>query len=152
MLFRLKLHTARRSSHVRLEGHQGIFRSSRVLNTYLPRYIFLRSPEKHSSANSWIKEGKGGIQEIWDQMKKSVKGFLKVHVLSHFSYIRFFATLWTVAFQAPLPMGFSSQEYRSVLPCPLPGDLPNAGIKVASPVSPAIQVDSLSLKVTGWNC
>ena len=85
-------------------------------------------------------------------MKKSVKGFLKVHVLSHFSYIRFFATLWTVAFQAPLPMGFSSQEYRSVLPCPLPGDLPNAGIKVASPVSPAIQVDSLSLKVTGWNC
>ena len=117
-----------------------------------PMTHFLKNPEKHSSANSWIKEGKGGSQEIWDQIKKSVNGFLKVHVLGHFSCIHFFATLWTVAFQAPLSMGFSSQEYWSGLPCPLPGNLPNPGIKVVSPASPAFQVDSLSLEVTGWNC
>ena len=51
-----------------------------------------------------------------------------------------FVTLWTVAHQAPLSMGFSRQDYSSGLPCPPPGDLPNPGIK---PTSPALQVDSL---------
>ena len=32
------------------------------------------------------------------------------------------ATLWTVARQAPLFMGFSRQEYWSGLPCPAPGE------------------------------
>ena len=40
-------------------------------------------------------------------------------------------------------MGFSRQEYWSGLPFPPPGDLPNPGIKSTSPVSPALQVDSL---------
>ena len=35
-------------------------------------------------------------------------------------------------------MGFFSQEYWSGLPFPSPGDLPNPGIKPASPVSPAL--------------
>ena len=39
----------------------------------------------------------------------------------------FFATPRTVAHQAPLSMGFSRQEYRSGLPCPPPGDLPDPG-------------------------
>ena len=47
-------------------------------------------------------------------------------------------TLWTVARQAPLSMGFSRQEYWSELLCPLPGDLPNSGIKPASLMSPAL--------------
>ena len=47
-------------------------------------------------------------------------------------------TLWTVARQAPLSMGVSRQEYWSGLPCPPPGDLPDPGIKPASPVSPAL--------------
>ena len=34
-----------------------------------------------------------------------------------------FVTLWTVARQAPLSMGFSRQEYWNGLPCPAPGDL-----------------------------
>ena len=34
-------------------------------------------------------------------------------VLSRFSRVRLFATLWTVAYQAPLSMGFSGQEYWS---------------------------------------
>ena len=43
-------------------------------------------------------------------------------VLSHFSCVQLFATLQTVAHQAPLSMGFSSQEYQSGLPCPPPGE------------------------------
>ena len=38
-------------------------------------------------------------------------------------------TPWSVAFQAPLSMGFSKQEYGSGLPCPPPGDLPDPGVE-----------------------
>ena len=41
------------------------------------------------------------------------------------SHVQLFATLWTIARQAPLSMGFSRQEYWSGLPCPYPGDLPD---------------------------
>ena len=51
-----------------------------------------------------------------------------------------FGTPITVAYQAPLPMRFSRQEYWSGLPFPSPGDLPNPGIE---PRSPALQADSL---------
>ena len=57
------------------------------------------------------------------------------------SRVRLFATLWTVARQAPLSMGFSRQEYWSGLPFPSPEDLPNPGIE---PGSPALQADALS--------
>ena len=50
------------------------------------------------------------------------------------------ATPWTVACQALLSIGFPRQEYRSRLPFPSPGDLPDPGIE---PISPALQVDSL---------
>ena len=63
-------------------------------------------------------------------------------LLSHFSHVQGFATLWTVARQAPLSMGFSRQEYWSGLPCPPPEDLPNPGIE---PESPELQADSLRL-------
>ena len=53
-----------------------------------------------------------------------------VQLLSH---VRLFATPWTIAHQAPLSMGFSRQEYWSRLPFPSPGDLPDPGIKPASP-------------------
>ena len=58
-------------------------------------------------------------------------------------------TLWTLALQAPLSMGFSRQEYWSGLPCFPPGHLPDPGIKPASPVSLALQVDSLPLSQLG---
>ena len=41
-------------------------------------------------------------------------------MLSHFSRVQLFETLWTTAHQATLSMGFSRQEYWSGLPCPLP--------------------------------
>ena len=45
-----------------------------------------------------------------------------------------FANLWIVACQAPLSMGVSRQEYWNGLLFPSPGDLPDRGIKPASPV------------------
>ena len=50
------------------------------------------------------------------------------------------ATPWTVAYQAPLSMGFSRPEYWGGLPFPSPGDLPNPGIELGSP---ALQADAL---------
>ena len=46
-----------------------------------------------------------------------------------FSHVWLFGTLWTVASQAPLSIGFSRQEYWSGLPCTPPKGLPNSGIK-----------------------
>ena len=54
-------------------------------------------------------------------------------------------TLWTVAPQAPLSMGFSRQEYWSGLPFPSLGDLPDPGIEPVSLESLEWQVDSLQL-------
>ena len=68
---------------------------------------------------------------------KVEKGFLPLWrlyssrcMVSHFSHVILFATLWTVVCQAPLSMGFSRQEYWIGLPCPPPGDL--AGIEPMS--------------------
>ena len=59
-------------------------------------------------------------------------------LLSLFSRVRLFATLWTVVCQAPLPMWFSRQEYRRGLPWPPPEDLPDPGIEPTLNMSPAL--------------
>ena len=69
-------------------------------------------------------------------MKKKKKGE------SHSVMSDSFATPWTVAHHAPLPVGFSRQEYWSGLPFLPPGDLLNPGMEPTSPMSPALQVDS----------
>ena len=55
-----------------------------------------------------------------------------VHMLSCFSHVWLFETLWTVAHQATLSMEFSRQECWSGLPCPPPGDLPDPGTEPES--------------------
>ena len=70
---------------------------------------------------------------------------LKVKVKS-LSRVRLFATSWTVAHQAPPPMGFSRQEYWSGLPFPSPGDLPHPGIELRSPT---LQADALTSEPNG---
>ena len=62
------------------------------------------------------------------------------------SHVQLFATLWTVTHQTSLSMGLSRQEYYRGLPFPPPGNLPDPGIK---PASPALQADSLSLSHLG---
>ena len=59
-------------------------------------------------------------------------------VLSHFGHVWLFAILWTKACPAPLSMRYSRQESWSGLPCPLPGDLPDPGIKPMSFMSPEL--------------
>ena len=54
------------------------------------------------------------------------------------SHIQLFATPWTVACQAYLPMVFSRQEYWTGLPFPISEDLPDLGIETESLVSPAL--------------
>ena len=65
-----------------------------------------------------------------------------VCVFSYFSRVCLFGTLWTVACQAPLPVGFSRKEYWSGLPFPPPGNLLNPGIELRSP---ALQADSFTV-------
>ena len=69
-------------------------------------------------------------------------------VLSHFSCVWFCVTLWTVAHQAPLPMGFSRQRLLEWLPCSSPGDFPNPGIKPMSLMSPALVGGFFIISVT----
>ena len=82
----------------------------------------LYGTKAHKSHNSWLKKR----DHPWPSEVKSL------------SHIRLFATLWTVARQAPLSMGFSRQEFWTGLPCPPPGDLPNPGIEPASLMFPAL--------------
>ena len=56
---------------------------------------------------------------------------------------------WAIAHQAPLSLGFPSQQYWSVLLFSPPGDFPDKGIKSTSPVSPALQADSLPTEPSG---
>ena len=57
-----------------------------------------------------------------------------MHACHRFSRVRLFLTLWTVARQTPLSVGFSRQEYWNGLPCLPPGDLPDPGFEPASRV------------------
>ena len=57
-------------------------------------------------------------------------------------------TLWTVALQAPLSMGFSRQEYWNELPFPPPGDRPDPGIELTSLLSPALAGRFFTIRVT----
>ena len=82
---------------------------------------------------------------LWRKLKKRIKGRKKgskmsdttmaACMLSRFSCVQFWAILWIVAYQAPLPMEFSRQEYWSGLPWPPPGDFPNPGLEPMSCIS-----------------
>ena len=63
-------------------------------------------------------------------------------MLSCFSPVQLFGTLWTVALQAPL-CGIFQARILEWVAMPTPGDLPDSGIKRASPVALALRVDSL---------
>ena len=67
-------------------------------------------------------------------------------MLSHFSHVQLFETVWTIACQAPLSMGFSREECWSGLLFLPPGNPPDPGIK---PAVPALQADSLPLSYPG---
>ena len=66
--------------------------------------------------------------------------YVSAQLLNLVQLFQVFATPWTVAHQAPLSMGFSTQEYWSGLTFRSAGYLSNPGI---NPGSPALQADSL---------
>ena len=72
-----------------------------------------------------------------DSLPFELQWKVKVKLPSH---VWIFKILWTVAYQGPLSMGFSRQEYWTELPFPSPEDLPDPGIK---PRSPILQADAL---------
>ena len=78
----------------------------------------------HSSESQRIHEE--GLVQL------SVLVLLLLLLLSWFSHIQLFLTLWIVAHQAPLSMGFSRKVYWSGLPISPLGDHPHPGIKTMS--------------------
>ena len=80
----------------------------------------------------------GGQSTGVKTMQKNVLDKTMQKKVKSLSHIRLFVTPWTVAYEASPSMGFSRQEYQSLLPFPSPGDLPDPGIK---PRSPALQAD-----------
>ena len=88
---------------------------------------------------SWgicVKDGRHEWLVEWTTHSPHIMG-MSLHAKS-LSHVRLSATLWTIARQAPLPMGFSRQEYWRGLPCPPPGDLSDPGIKPRLFTSPAL--------------
>ena len=82
------------------------------------------------------------IEKAREFQKNNSFCFITVKVKSLIR-VRLFATLWTVAYQAPSSMGFYRQEHWSGLPLPFPGDLPDPGIECRSPT---LYTDALPLK------
>ena len=97
--------------------------------------------------DKWVRRPLDGStgQEGFQWPQPHLVATQKVKVKS-FSCVRLFATPWTAAHQAPLSMGFSRQEYRSGLPFPSPGDLPDPGFE---PRSPTWQADALTSEPQG---
>ena len=71
-----------------------------------------------------------------EQFSRVTRGALPACMLSRFSHIHLFETLWTTACQAPLSTKFSTKW--SVLPCPPPRDLPHPEMEPKSPTFPAL--------------
>ena len=69
-------------------------------------------------------------------------------MLSHFSRVRLFATLWTVARRAPLSMGILQARILEWVALLSPGDLPNPGIEPASLMSPALAGEFFTASAT----
>ena len=79
------------------------------------------------------------VQPLWRTVWKFLKKpKIELPCACMLRCVWFFATLWTVACQVPLSMGFSRQEYWNGLPFPSPGDFPDPQIELVSPESHAL--------------
>ena len=68
---------------------------------------------------------------------------------SHFSCVQLFVTLWTVAHEAPLSMGFIQARILEWVVIPFFGGLPNTGIELTSLTSPALAGSFFNTSATG---
>ena len=69
-------------------------------------------------------------------------------MLSHFSHVQLFETLWALALQVPLSMEFPKQQYWSGWPCPPQEDLSDPEIESMSLTSPALASRFLTTSTT----
>ena len=105
---------------------------------------WLKSPTKSGGFSEWRHRSSKNASMYWKNLTWANRSFVTnlrydtAVVLSCLSHVRLFSTLWTIACQAPLSMGFSRQEYWSELPCPPPGDLPDPWIEPKSLRSPVL--------------
>ena len=104
---------------------QGLFRLLGHTNVCLPAKAAMLWSSLPKS--QWQATYQGGFRFSWGFLRG-----LKVKVKS-FSHVWLFATPWTVAYQAPPPIGVSRPEYWSGVPFPSPEDLPHPGIESRSP-------------------
>ena len=65
-------------------------------------------------------------------------------MLSRFSHVRLYATLWTVAYQAPLSMGILQARILEWVAVPSSGDLPNPGVQPRALTPPALAGGALT--------
>ena len=111
-------------------------------------FFLILNPQKWIPLHLGINPLRGGHNTIWQYLHVSNNcGSPQTYavgacVLSRFSRVRLFVTLMAIAHRLLCPRGLSRPEYWSGLLCPSPGDLPNPGIK---PASPTLQPDSLLL-------
>ena len=98
------------------------------MNSRVDRLSLLQgnSQLKNQTRVSCIAGGFFASWTTWEALKVSFE-------VQSLSRVQLFVTQWTVAYHAPLSIGFSRQEYWSGLPFPSPEDLPNPGIEPGSP-------------------
>ena len=108
-------------------------------------FISISHIKKVTYADTQKNQGHARPSDDCDKPREGYELYiLKVKLLSNF---RLFVSPWTnVAPQAPPSMGFSRQEFWSVLPFPSPGDLSDPGIE---PRSPALQADAFTSEPPG---
>ena len=112
------------------------------VNIYIPFLLdFPPNLALHPTLLSHL-EHRGELPVLYSRFPLTIL-LIKVKSLSRFQPS---VTPWTVAYQAPLSMDLSRQEYWSGLPFPSPRDLPDPGIK---PRSPALQADALPSEPPG---
>ena len=127
-------------------GHQIVRKQSHQIVS-----VFLPYPLPPTSQQNWIRPKLDRVLNF-QYLQCSVLAFLfKTSIACIYAYMHIVASivsLWTVARQAPLSMGFSRQEYWSGLPVPPPEDLPKPRIKPTSLISTALVDRFLTTSVT----
>ena len=97
----------------------------------------------------WDSPGKNtgvGCHFLLQRMKVKSQSEVKVKSLSR---VRPSATLWTAAFPAPPPMGFSRREYWSGVPLPSPQKCPTSIFTLLKKLRTVIRKDIYTLMFTG---
>ena len=91
-----------------------------ILVSQVAQWLRISLPSRRCKFSSWV--GKIPWRRKWQSTPVFLPG----------------KSLWTVAHQAPLSMGFSGQEYWTWLPFPSSRDLPNPRITPSILVSPTL--------------